>query len=136
MATNWDAKHDPEGLVDYGELPRTISGGYNSRGQEEHEFKGSNYEDPFAANNKRYSYLEGSHLAEPDERGLSDSFPGHAYDVRDTIHKQHPSDDFSSKGSLVKNAAELSGPDLYSNHNKPPVEQMGLLLVVHIHLST
>src|ERR1700743_359896 len=136
MTTSWDAKHNPEGLVDYGQPPHATYGGYNSRDQEEHEFNGSNYEDPFAANGKRYSYLNGSRLAGHDERGLSDSLPGHAYGAQDVAHKQHPSDDFSSKGALVKNVADLSGADLYSNHNKPPVEQIGLLLVVHFHLAT
>ena len=118
MADGWGSKHDPENLIDYGQPVHNTTSIYSL-----HEDSATDrYSDPYAGHNQRDSYLaydkDKPHPSVPIESYPSTSAPG------DEARLPHHSSQNSS-GSLVKNAAEFAGTELYSNYNKP-VEQMGV----------
>jgi len=124
MTTTWDAKHDPESLVDYGQHPH-----HDTQPTAHPEDTSTTYNDPYAPIYERQSYYNADDRMSKHLR--SNSSPEHEHehaqpDVRDSYPGQRASqaEDFSSRGSLVKNAAEFSRAELYSNYNKPPMEQM------------
>jgi hypothetical protein len=127
MANVWDTKHDPESLVDYGQQPEPPLSNVHARTshyETDHPpTTASTYNDPYALAHDRNSYY--SSTDRTSQHLPSDSSPA----IRDSLHEHRASkgEDFSSKGSLVKNAGEISGSDFYSNDNRPPVEQMGML---------
>jgi hypothetical protein len=135
MTTSWDGKHGAESLIDYDQYgaPLLTQRSVLRRDHKDpyglHASRGSthDYEDSYAVNYERDGYPAESHSGEaldvyqfPDE---TNQYP--------SIHKPTPSDDFSSRGSLVKNAGEISGVGLYpdnDSNNHPYVEQFGIPL--------
>lgn len=115
FSSNWDQKHDPESLIDYGQPNRPNSNAlYHDHTHD--------YHDP-------YSELEQSrnsnHLQDLHKADYRLSNNGSTMDSKQQ-HKSYISDDFSSTGSLIKSAGEFSGTELPPNLDKPPIEQMGM----------
>lgn len=124
MNTSWDAKHDPENLIDAGEYEPVPPGGRmssyqpftNEDGFDKNRDSNHYLENPYVSSEDRYSYLEPSPFDDYRESESS---------TQVSLHKSTHSDGFSSKGTLVKSAADISGTGEHDDNIKPPISQFG-----------